>query len=84
MDLTNDILRDEKWESDEINIPLSENLDALNSDPNTNPNSFGSSWTLLVEVNFFPEISGGYIYDIVTLFIGICDWIKKRQNLYLI
>ena len=75
MDLTNDILRNDSWDPDEIYSPLRDTLATPNQNPDTNSSSFGIANPLLVDVPFFPAIAYGYIDDIATFFLGIFDWI---------
>ena len=80
MDLTNDILRDDTWDPDEVYSPLRDTLvpPQLNSD--TDPASFGRARKLIVDVPFFPAVADGYIDDIVTVFLGMGEWMKRGQN----
>ena len=80
MDLTNDILRDDSWDPNVIYSPLRDTLATPHQSTDTNSASFGKARPLLVEVPFFPAIADGYIDDIVTVFLGMGDWLQRGQN----
>ena len=73
INLTNDILRDEKWDPIEVYSMLRDTLAKMKRNPNTHPNSFGVAKPPLAEVKFFPLFSDGYIDEIVTMFLGVGD-----------
>ena len=82
-DLTNDILRDETWNPDEIHSPLQTQCETATSHHSpTTP--FAEADPLMVSVPFHPVASDGYIDDIITVMLDISNWVKKGQNAVLL
>ena len=78
-DLTNDILRDETWNPDEIHSPLQTQCETATSHHSpTTP--FAEADPLMVSVPFHPAAADGYINDIITVMLDISDWVKRGQN----
>ena len=79
MDLTNDILRDDTWDPNDIHSPLQSIFkQPLTRYPTNTP--FGRARKLFVPVPFHWAVADGYIDDIITVILDHANWITKGQN----
>ena len=79
MDITNDILRDESWDPNEVHSPLQHKFKQPN-ERYSKDTPFGKARSLFVPVPFYWATADGYIDDIITLIVEYKDWVIRGQN----